>query len=246
MDGDALQQVLRTLDSLAGQGGIDLLLCNYIYDNVDPTLTRMVDFSNVFPQGHIFDWNEVGKFQLWQYLFMHTCIHRTGLLRECGLTLPTHTFYEDELFSYYPLPHVRRMYFLNVCLYHYLIGREGQSVAEAVMAERCTHQIRVATLMFQAFDPLEIKNGRPELGRYLCHDLMFCMALATVFTRLNRSREADRQAAAMWKELRKQNPRLARKMRYFTPGLIMNIPGKFGRSIAIGCYHVCHRFLAFN
>ncbi len=246
VDGAALDQVIDTLRNLENAGGVDLLFCNYVYDNVDPSLTKTVDFSNVFPQGHVFDWDEVGRFRLWQYLFMHACIHRTRLLRDCGLVLPEHTFYEDELFSYFPLPNTHRLYYLKVDFYHYMIGRAGQSVAEDVMAKRHTHQMRVSCAMFRAFDPLEIKKTQPQLGRYLIHDLMFCMALATVFTRLNRSKEADGEAAAMWRELKKENPRLAGKMRWRTWGIVMNLPGAFGRSFAIGCYHACHKFIAFN
>ena len=56
---------------------------------------------------------------------MHSVIYRTGLLRECGLVLPKHTFYVDNLFVYQPLPSVRTMYYMDVNFYRYFIGREG-------------------------------------------------------------------------------------------------------------------------
>ena len=60
-------------------------------------------------------------------------IYRTGLLRECGLELPKHTFYVDNLFVYQPLPSVKTMYYMDVNFYRYFIGREDQSVHEDVM-----------------------------------------------------------------------------------------------------------------
>lgn len=45
---------------------------------------------------------------------MHSVIYRTKLLRECGLELPKHTFYVDNIYVYKPLPHVRTMYYMDV------------------------------------------------------------------------------------------------------------------------------------
>lgn len=45
---------------------------------------------------------------------MHSVIYRTQLLRDCGLELPKHTFYVDNLFVYVPLPYVKNMYYLDV------------------------------------------------------------------------------------------------------------------------------------
>ena len=45
-------------------------------------------------------------------------------------------FYVDNIFVYHPLPYVKMMYYLNVDLYRYYIGREDQSVNEQVMIRR--------------------------------------------------------------------------------------------------------------
>ena len=64
---------------------------------------------------------------------MHSVIYRTQLLRDCGLELPKHTFYVDNIFVYQPLPSVKNIYYLDVDLYRYFIGRSDQSVNEKVM-----------------------------------------------------------------------------------------------------------------
>lgn len=61
---------------------------------------------------------------------MHSVIYRTEMLKLCQLELPKHTFYVDNIYVYYPLPHVRTLYYMNVDLYRYFIGREDQSVNE--------------------------------------------------------------------------------------------------------------------
>ena len=88
---------------------------------------------------------------LGQYILMHSVIYRTELLRQCGLELPEHTFYVDNIFVYQPLPHVKTMYYLDVNFYRYFIGRDDQSVNEQVMIGRIDQQIRVNKLMIDYF-----------------------------------------------------------------------------------------------
>ena len=39
---------------------------------------------------------------------MHSVIFRTKLLKDCGLKLPEHTFYVDNIFVFEPLPYVKK------------------------------------------------------------------------------------------------------------------------------------------
>ena len=66
------------------------------------------------PQNQIFTWNDVSRFRKGQYILMHSVIYRTKLLRECGLELPKHTFYVDNIYVYKPLPSVKTLYY--ICL----------------------------------------------------------------------------------------------------------------------------------
>ena len=72
-------------------------------------------------------------------------------MRECGLKLPEHTFYVDNLYVFEPLPYVRNMYYLDVNFYRYYIGRADQSVNEKVMTGRIDQQIRVNKRMVDYF-----------------------------------------------------------------------------------------------
>ncbi len=104
-----------------------------------------------------------------KYILMHSVIYRTGLLRECGLELPKHTFYVDNLFVYQPLPSVKTMYYMDVNFYRYFIGREDQSVHEDVMIRRIDQQLLVNRLMIDSVAGKRIsdKHLRQYLLRYL-------------------------------------------------------------------------------
>lgn len=88
---------------------------------------------------------------------MHSVIYRTAMLKLSQLELPKHTFYVDNIYVYYPLPFVRKVYYLDVDFYRYYIGREDQSVNEKVMISRLDQQIFVTKTMI---DMYQLKNGK--------------------------------------------------------------------------------------
>ncbi|HBA51198.1 MAG TPA: glycosyl transferase, partial [Lachnospiraceae bacterium] len=57
------------------------------------------------------------------------------------------TFYVDNIYVFEPLLYVRNMYYMDVNLYRYYIGREDQSVNEEIMISRIDQQIRVNKIM---------------------------------------------------------------------------------------------------
>lgn len=54
------------------------------------------------------------------------------MLKLSQMVLPKHTFYVDNIYVYYPLPYVRKIYYLDVDFYRYFIGRDDQSVNEKI------------------------------------------------------------------------------------------------------------------
>ena len=128
-----LMSVLRFWCRTKEEKRPDLVVCNYVYDHLEEGKTKAVRYGNLFPEQKICRWDEIGCFSPEQYLVMHALIFRTGVLYDCGLKLPEHTFYVDNLFANCPLPFVQRIYYLNEDLYHYYLGREDQSVNEKVL-----------------------------------------------------------------------------------------------------------------
>ena len=105
LDTDALKKVLERLTTLVARGTApDLMICNYVYEHVEDGTSHTVRYTNVFPQNRLFDWVHVRRFRPDQNLLMHSVMYRTEVLRECGMVLPKHTFYVDNIFVYQPLP----------------------------------------------------------------------------------------------------------------------------------------------
>ena len=114
LDSKVLLEVLERIRNLTLSGeSIDMLVANFIYDKVGQENKKVMSYANAFPEDKVFGWAEMKNFHLGQYILMHSVIYRTKMLKDCGLQLPKHTFYVDNLFVYEPLPHVKKIYHLN-------------------------------------------------------------------------------------------------------------------------------------
>ena len=138
----------------------------------------MIRYDNVLPENQIFRWDDIGRFRLDQYILMHSVIYRTEMLKLCQLELPKHTFYVDNIYVYYPLPHVRTLYYLNVDFYRYFIGREDQSVNEKVMISRIDQQLFVTKTMIAMYELRMITSKK--LRKYMVNYLAIMMTVSSI------------------------------------------------------------------
>jgi glycosyltransferase involved in cell wall biosynthesis len=244
LDEESLTLVLVRLKWLAASN-LDLLVTNYVYEKLDEGKRAAIRYAGALPEGRIFGWSEVGNFKPQQNLLMHAVIYRTELLRSIGLKLPAHMFYVDNIFVYVPLPAVKSIFFLNVDLYRYYIGREGQSVNEVTMIRRIDQQLSVTRIMIDAFHLREdIDNIR--LRKYMIHYLTMMMAVCTVLLRLSGLEDAEQQRREIWAYLKEKDPKLYPKLRGGVLGLMANLPGKTGRAITLTSYRVARKIFRFN
>ena len=131
---------------------VDMVVSDFVYDKVGARHKKVMRYPHALPTGRVLHWEEVGNFPKGHYLLMHSVIYRTQMLRESGIDLPHHTFYVDNLFVYVPMAKVKTLYYVDRVFYHYFIGREDQSVQEAVMIRRIHQQLRVNWLMLAQVD----------------------------------------------------------------------------------------------
>ena len=221
-----------------------MLISNYVYEKVGATHKKVVHYRNVLPQDEIFRWEDIGHFRLDQYILMHSVIYRTDMLKLIQLHLPKHTFYVDNIYVYYPLPHVRKIYYLDVDFYRYFIGRDDQSVNEKVMIKRLDQQIFVTKTMI---DMYQLKNiGCKKLKSYMLNYLAIMMTVSSILCIRSKDKENLDKKHELWKYLRKKDLHSFLKIRYGILGQTMNIPGRSGRKISSLAYMVARRIIGFN
>ena len=247
LDSDALAQVMDKLREFAAMPApVDMLIANYVYEHVEDNTRKVMGYKNVFPVNQIFTWDNIRHFRTSQYLLMHSVIYRTQLLRDCQLELPKHTFYVDNIFVYQPLPYVKTMYYMDLDLYRYFIGRSDQSVNESVMAGRIDQQVRVTKRMIDAHDVMAIKNVQPRLGRYMLNYLSMMMSISSIFSVIAATPEALGMRTELWEYLRQSNTALYRRCRLRATNLGTNIPGYQGRKLSVGLYRLARKIYKFN
>ncbi|MCD7909030.1 MAG: glycosyltransferase family 2 protein, partial [Clostridium sp.] len=201
---EAYAKVLETLRRFVYCGEtLDMLVSNFVYEKEGAKRKKVMSYHTAFPKDKMFGWSDVKFFMKGQYILMHSVIYRTALLIQCGLQLPKHTFYVDNIFVYQPLPHVKHMYYLDVNFYRYYIGREDQSVNEKVMIGRIDQQLLVTKLMLGYYDVTKIANRK--LRHYMIQYLEIMMTISSVLAIKSGTDENLEKKKELWQYLKKQN-----------------------------------------
>lgn len=244
----AYKEILDVLKQYAGGSKVlDMLISNFVYDKVGEDKHKVMRYKHALPENQLFTWNDVKHFRKGQYILMHSVIFRTKLLRECGVKLPEHTFYVDNIYVFEPMLAVENMYYLDVNFYRYFIGREDQSVNEQIMISRIDQQIRVNKIMYDFYvdnwNKIKLNSKRQK---YMFNYLEIITVISSILMAISGTEENLQKRAELWKYIKERNYMLYRKLRYGFLGGYVNLPGKGGRKISVDGYKIVRRFFNFN
>ena len=245
VDGTALGVLLAHLREFARMDRpVDLVVNNYIYDKVEKGQQRAIRYHHALPEERVLTWDEVGNFRKWENLLMHAMTYRTAVLRDSGLVLPEHTFYVDNLYASVPLVKVESLYYADIDLYHYYIGREGQSVQQETMIRRIDQQIRVNKLMMDEVDLENVPNLRQRRTILHYHDII--TAVTCVHLSLGGTQEHLQKRDELWVYIREHHPWEYRRLRHSMFGVAANLPGRVGRKLSAAAYRAANHVFSFN
>lgn len=244
VDENAYRQVLDKLRSLVrSENNIDMFLANYVYEK-EGARHKKVMRQIGFPRDEVFTWSDIHHFYKGHYILMHSVIYRTQLLQKCGLELPKHTFYVDNIYVYKPLSMVKTMYYMDVDFYRYYIGREDQSVNEKVMIGRIDQQIKVNKIMIDEVDIWSVRNTKCR--QYMFNYLEIVTVVSTVMLLRSGTRENLEKKRELWRYIKEKDIRLFHKLRHGIMGNTMNLPGRSGRKISLAAYRISQKVVGFN
>ena len=235
---------LDRLEECEANGGVDLFVTNYYYVHSDGKGDRSIRYTNALPQDQIFTWDQIGRFYVHQLLTIHSCTFRTEAMRQWSQPLPKHVFYEDNLMICQTLPFVNKLYYMNVDLYRYWIGRPDQSVQKSVMMKHYTHQLLVAERCFASFRLDEIKQRR--LKSYLKHELFMMFGIGILYTKLHRSKETDDVLEQMWANCRTHGKKWADHFRYRNVLGFVCVRGPFGWTLSRIVWWIANHIVRFT
>ena len=246
LDAAALSTMLDILRGLMARNTpVDLFISNYVYEKVHEGTHATISYRHCLPRKRIFGWGDIGRFLPSQNLLMHSLCYRTEVLRGHDLPLPAHTFYVDNIYAYVPLPHCETIYYADIDLYRYFIGRADQSVNESVMVKRVDQQLRVTRHMIDCQD-LDALKGEKKLRAYMLHYLSMMMAVSDIFLLLDGSAEAKEKQKGLWQYLREHTSAAVYRSIRFGFGGVTNLPFPKGDAIVVGGYRIARKIFKFN
>lgn len=247
LDTEALDKLLTQLRIFAQmEHPVDLVIANYVYEHVEDNTQKIMRYKKVLPEGRIFTWDEIGHFKPSQFILMHAATYRTQVLRDSGMELPKHTFYVDNVFVYVPLPYVKSIFYMDIDLYRYFIGRADQSVTEENMIRRIDQQLRVTRIIFEAHDLNELEKTNKRLAAYMYHYVSIMLMICNIYLLMSGTSESLAKANTLWQDLREYRPNFYRRMRYRSANVCFLLPGKVGRDIDIFFYKLVRKIYKFN
>ena len=244
LDRDSYLRVLKRLRTLIKLNTLpDMFLANYVYEK-EGSKPKQVMRQKGFPKEKMFGWDDVGHLVKGHYILMHSVIYRTQMLHDCGLQLPEHTFYVDNIYVYKPLPYVNNMYYMDVDLYRYYIGREDQSVNEQTMIRRIDQQIRVNKIMFADVNLLAVKDKKCR--RYMFNYLEIVTTITVTLAILSGTKENLNKRDELWAYMKQTDRQLYNKLHHSVISRYMNLPGRTGRFLGKVAYRISRKVYGFN
>lgn len=246
VDEKALAELLNTVKRHVAKGiEADLYITNFIYDKTQENKQTCRSWRNKFPVGRLFGWEDVKPFVGSEELLMHNLMYKVEPLRASGMVLPEHTFYVDNIFAYQPLPYMKKLFYLDVDLYHYFIGRDDQSVNINNFTKRYDQQLRVMNHMLQAYSYDQIQAMEPKLRKYMFQDLSVIMVTTMMFC-CSGGDDEPRKAAyqQMWDDLKFRDPKLYDYLAHKSiPALLGWMPWNFRGKTMLAGYKLLCKFL---
>jgi hypothetical protein len=140
--------------------------------------------------------------------------------------------------------YAKNLYYLDVTLYRYFIGRNDQSVNEEVMLTRLDQQLRVNKLMIDEYRP-HLVEERQHLT-YLVHYMSIMMSISSILLMRKGDKESLAAKKELWDYLKAKDKLLYARLRAGFLGLGLNMPTPLGRKIAIDVYHLVQKIYGFN
>lgn len=141
----------------------DVIFTDHTFEKVAVNKQELQSLRKWFNPYELMEVNEIR----WpkDLITMHSVIYRTNLLRDIGYEQIEGVYYSDSQYSLIPLEYANTVYYIDVPLYRYYIGRGEQSINLKVMVKNRVHQLKVLERIWSEVN-FEFKNDK-KLHKYL-------------------------------------------------------------------------------
>lgn len=233
---------LRKLDK--SNDAIDMLLSDFIYEQEGRILKKKMSYKSVIPRNQKVTWNSVKSFNRGQYVLMHAIIFRTEILKNSKLKLPEKTFYVDNIYVFVPLQLVKSIYYLDIVLYHYYIGRDDQSINEEIMMKRIDQQIKVNKLLIDSYD--ETSQFDVGLELYLKRHIKIVTLISSALLNQINTSESYEKKIDLWNYIEERIPETYKNINYSLTSKFVKLKGQKARRVSNIVYKTVRKVAGYN
>lgn len=149
--------ILRKIDT-------DIVYTPYIeYNEVENK--QIISYNDIEKYSDIENLEDVIKYAN-KNITMHSLMYKTEILKNNNIKLEEHCFYTDTEYAIYPLIHSNTIKILNIPLYMYRIGIEGQSMSIQGRIKHYKEHIKINYKLFEQVNKNQDKS-KQNLNEYL-------------------------------------------------------------------------------
>ena len=123
--------------------------------------------------------NQVVEFFEYEFKPMHCLTYRTDILR--NFTFSEKCFYEDTEYASFPLLYVGKIYFSDLNIYQYRLGRGGQSVSQEGYFKHRLDHIKVSKRLFSFYNENRNKLSKAKQDYFLKHILAVSLVTYNIY-----------------------------------------------------------------
>ena len=224
---DVLSMINIIKKNLEEQKEVDLYITNYVYERLTDGKRHIMHYRKFLKKDAIVKWADMKRINLETVFLMHSLMFKLDVLKESKMELPEHTFYVDDAYAYIPLPYVKSLYYHDIDLYHYYIGREGQSIDYETMCNRYEQQVRVFEMMFNSYSLDTLRTYPRSFYKYMYQFLMIICAIANMTIIGTNRDKAIRKVylKEFWGRMKAKDIKMYKKLRFTSPcGLAFLVP----------------------
>ena len=201
-DADALETMLQYLENC----GTDIVFSNYCTVR-EEQVQKVFDICKGYETQSTYTYDMLGQRALDLEIHGMTC--RTLMLRAAHILLPIHCSYTDMAYTFMAMSAAQTMSFCPVTLYHYRLGRDGQSVSIENYQKHFEDYARVTDQILDLADALP-GGTKGDLLRSRARDI--AQYGIELLLRFEPGRKVKQQLAAYDKAVRNDHPAIARQM----------------------------------
>ncbi len=157
LDGDDWFDIdqLKSFIFLLGEVETDIIVTPYTKLKGE-TVFEKINVNKKYQKNFDFSIDEI---KMSQAFGMWELTYKTDIIRKSGLNLFQHCLYSDQIYSTVPFAYAKSIRFVNLNIYCYSIGEDGQSTSKRVRINHIDDNIKVADYLCGFYESCKLENS---------------------------------------------------------------------------------------